>query len=46
VRLMVEDFESINLFHIFCKINDWIHGDDIAYELIKIVQVYGKCIMK
>jgi hypothetical protein len=36
----------MHLFHIYCKIKNWIHGDDTSYELIKIVHVYGKCMMK
>jgi hypothetical protein len=36
----------MHLFHIYCQIKDWIHGDDTSYELIKIVQVYGKWMMK
>jgi hypothetical protein len=39
-------FRCMHLFHIYCQIKDWIHGDDTSYELIKIVQVYGKWMMK
>jgi hypothetical protein len=39
-------FRSMHLFHIYCKFKDWIHGDDPSHELIKIVQVYGKWMMK
>jgi hypothetical protein len=36
----------MHLFHIYCKIKDWIHGDGTSYKLIKIVQVYRKRILK
>jgi hypothetical protein len=36
----------MHLFHIYYKIKNWIHGDDRSYELMKIVQVYGKWMMK
>jgi hypothetical protein len=36
----------MHLFYIYCKIKSWIHGDDTSYELIKIVQVYGRWMMK
>jgi hypothetical protein len=39
-------FRSMHLFHIYCKIKDWIHGDGTSYKLIKIVQVYRKRILK
>jgi hypothetical protein len=36
----------MHLFHFYCKIKDWIHGDDTSYELIKIVQAYGRWMIK
>jgi hypothetical protein len=36
----------MHLFHIYCKIKGWIHGDDISFKLIKTVHVYGKSMMK
>jgi hypothetical protein len=39
-------FESMHLFHIYCKIRNWIHGDNISYKLIKAVHVYVKWMMR
>jgi hypothetical protein len=25
-------FGSMHLFHIYCKIKEWIHGNDTSYE--------------
>jgi hypothetical protein len=36
----------MHLFNIYCKIKDWIHGDNISYKLTKIVHVYGKWMIK
>ena len=37
---------SMHLCHLYCKIKHWIHGDDISYKLIKIVQVCGRWLIK
>ena len=42
VELMVGESGSMHLRHIYCKIKQWIHGDDKSYKLIKIVQVCGR----
>ena len=33
---------SMHMCYIYCKIIQWIHGDDISYKLIKIVHVCGR----
>ena len=33
---------SIHLCHIYCKIKQWIHGDDKSNMLIKIVHMCGR----
>ena len=33
---------SMHLCHIYCKIKEWIHGDDKSNMLIKIVHMCGK----
>jgi hypothetical protein len=38
-------FGSMHCFT-YCKIKEWIHGDDTSYELIKIAQVYEKWMIK
>jgi len=37
---------SMHLFHIYCKNKNWIHGDDIAHNLINTVHVFGEWMMK
>ena len=32
---------SMHLSHIYCKIKQWIHGDDKSNKLIKIVHICG-----
>ena len=39
VELMVGESGSMHLCHIYCKIKQWIHGDEKSYRLIKIVHV-------
>ena len=33
---------SMHLRHIYCKIKQWIHGDDKSHKLIKIVHMCGR----
>ena len=33
---------SMHLCHIYCKIKQWIHGDDKSNKLIKIVHMCGR----
>ena len=37
VELMVGESGSMHLCHIYCKIKQWIYGDNKSYKLIKIV---------
>jgi hypothetical protein len=36
----------MHLFHIYCKIKGWIHGDDTSYELIKMCKCMGRWMTK
>ena len=33
---------SMHLSHIYCKIKQWIHGDDKSHKLIKILHMCGR----
>ena len=46
VELMVGESRSMHLCHIYCKIKQWIHGDDKSHKLIKIVHICGWWMME
>ena len=41
-----QENRSKHLCHIYCKIKQWIHGDDKSHKLIKIVHICGRWMME